>query len=128
MFIISPTKLVIAVRGKWQFFVKDHVKTRTVIILTASTTFTLRADAATNARANERITTRSKQLQLQNQIRSGSAHEMKPDPSRIAVRSTTLTATDINFVKNADPRNPETIQRLGGSHKLRKVKTTQNAP
>lgn len=88
--------------------------------------FALKADAATNAENQMNVQRAANNYALQNQMRKGArdeAYNFITDSGKI---DDALTATDINFVKNADLRNPETIQQLGESQATQ-VKATQNA-
>lgn len=88
--------------------------------------FALRADAATNAENQMNVQRAANNYALQNQMRSGARNEAYNFIADSGKIDDALTATDINFVKNADLRNPETIQQLGESQATQ-VKATQNA-
>ena len=88
--------------------------------------FALRADAATNAENQMNVQRAANNYALQNQMRSGARNEAYNFITDSGKIDDALTATDINFVKNADLRNPETIQQLGESQATQ-VRATQNA-
>ena len=88
--------------------------------------FALKADAATNAENQMNVQRAANNYALQNQMRSGARNEAYNFITDSGKIDDALTATDINFVKNADLRNPETIQQLGESQSTQ-VKATQNA-
>lgn len=88
--------------------------------------FALKADAATNAENQMNVQRAANNYALQNQMRSGARNEIYNFVTDSGKIDDALTATDINFVKNADLRNPETIQQLGESQATQ-VRATQNA-
>lgn len=88
--------------------------------------FALKADAATNAENQMQVQRAANNYDLQNQMRRGARNESYNFITDSGKIDDALTATDINFVKNADLRNPETIQQLGESQATQ-VKATQNA-
>lgn len=88
--------------------------------------FALRADAATNAENQMNVQRAANNYALQNQMRQGARNEAYNFITDSGKIDDALTATDINFVKNADLRNPETIQQLGESQATQ-VRATQNA-
>lgn len=88
--------------------------------------FALKADAATNAENQMNVQRAANNYALQNQMRQGARNEAYNFITESGKIDDALTATDINFVKNADLRNPETIQQLGESQATQ-VKATQNA-
>ena len=88
--------------------------------------FALKADAATNAENQMNVQRAANNYALQNQMRQGARNEAYNFITDSGKIDDALTATDINFVKNADLRNPETIQQLGESQATQ-VKATQNA-
>lgn len=88
--------------------------------------FALKADAATNAENQMQVQRAANNYALQNQMRQGARNEMYNFITDSGKIDDAITATDINFVKNADLRNPETIQQLGESQATQ-VRATQNA-
>ena len=88
--------------------------------------FALKADAATNAENQMQVQRAANNYDLQNKMREGARNEAYNFITGSGKIDDALTATDINFVKNADLRNPETIQQLGESQATQ-VKATQNA-
>lgn len=88
--------------------------------------FALKADAATNAENQMNVQRAANNYALQNQMRQGARNEAYNFITDSGKIDDAITATDINFVKNADLRNPETIQQLGESQATQ-VKATQNA-
>lgn len=88
--------------------------------------FALKADAATNAENQMQVQRAANNYALQNQMRQGARDEMYNFITGSGKIDDAITATDINFVKNADLRNPETIQQLGESQATQ-VRATQNA-
>ena len=88
--------------------------------------FALRADAATNAENQMNVQRAANNYALQNAMRSGARNEIYNFINDSGKIDDAITATDINFVKNADLRNPETIQQLGESQATQ-VRATQNA-
>ena len=88
--------------------------------------FALKADAATNAENQMNVQRAANNYALQNQMRQGARNEAYNFITDSGKIDDAITATDINFVKNADLRNPETIQQLGESQATQ-VRATQNA-
>lgn len=88
--------------------------------------FALKADAATNAENQMNVQRAANNYALRNQMRQGARNEAYNFITDSGKIDDALTATDINFVKNANLRNPETIQQLGESQATQ-VKATQNA-
>lgn len=88
--------------------------------------FALKADAATNAENQMQVQRAANNYDLQNKMRKDARNEAYNFITDSGKIDDALTATDINFVKNADLRNPETIQQLGESQATQ-VKATQNA-
>lgn len=88
--------------------------------------FALRADAATNAENQMNVQRAANNYALQNAMRSGARNEIYNFINDSGKIDDAITATDINFVKNADLRNPETTQQLGESQATQ-VRATQNA-
>lgn len=88
--------------------------------------FALRADAATNAENQMNVQRAANNYALQNQMRQGARNEAYNFITDSGKIDDAITATDINFVKNANLRNPETIQQLGESQSTQ-VRATQNA-
>ena len=88
--------------------------------------FALKADAATNAENQMNVQRAANNYALQNQMRQGARNEAYNFITDSGKIDDALTATDINFVKNAGLRNPETIQQLGESQATQ-VRATQNA-
>lgn len=88
--------------------------------------FALKADAATNAENQMNVQRAANNYALQNQMRQGARNEVYNFVTDSGKIDDAITATDINFVKNANLRNPETIQQLGESQATQ-VKATQNA-
>lgn len=88
--------------------------------------FALKADAATNAENQMQVQRAANNYALQNQMRRGArdeAYNFITDSGKI---DDAITATDINFVKNAQLRDPQNIQQLGESQATQ-VLATQNA-
>lgn len=124
MFIISPTRggyrgdvVNSGFRQGRQDAYRDYID---------NYNFALRADAATNAENQMNVQRTANNYALQNQMRSGARNEAYNFITDSGKIDDALTATDINFVKNADLRNPETIQQLGESQATQ-VRATQNA-
>lgn len=124
MFIISPTRggyrgdvVNSGFRQGRQDAYRDYID---------NYNFALRADAATNAENQMNVQRAANNYALQNQMRSGARNEAYNFITDSGKIDDALTATDINFVKNADLRNPETIQQLGESQATQ-VRATQNA-
>lgn len=124
MFIISPTKggyrgdvVNSGFRQGRQDAYRDYID---------NYNFALKADAATNAENQMNVQRAANNYALQNQMRQGARNEAYNFITDSGKIDDALTATDINFVKNADLRNPETIQQLGESQATQ-VKATQNA-
>lgn len=124
MFIISPTRggyrgdvVNSGFRQGRQDAYRDYID---------NYNFALRADAATNAENQMNVQRAANNYALQNQMRQGARNEAYNFITDSGKIDDALTATDINFVKNADLRNPETIQQLGESQATQ-VKATQNA-
>lgn len=88
--------------------------------------FALRADAATNAENQMNVQRAANNYALQNAMRSGARNEIYNFINDSGKIDDAITATDINFVKNADLRNPDTTQQLGESQATQ-VRATQNA-
>lgn len=88
--------------------------------------FALKADAATNAENQMNVQRAANNYALQNQMRQGARNEAYNFITDSGKIDDAITATDINFVKNADLRNPETIQQFGESQATQ-VRATQNA-
>lgn len=88
--------------------------------------FALRADAATNAENQMNVQRAANNYALQNQMRSGARNEAYNFITDSGKIDDALTATDINFVKNAQLRDPQNIQQLGESQATQ-VRATQNA-
>lgn len=88
--------------------------------------FALKADAATNAENQMNVQRAANNYALQNQMRQGARNEAYNFITDSGKIDDAITSTDINFVKNADLRNPETIQQLGESQATQ-VRATQNA-
>lgn len=124
MFIISPTRggyrgdvVNSGFRQGRQDAYRDYID---------NYNFALKADAATNAENQMQVQRAANNYDLQNKMRSGARNEAYNFITDSGKIDDALTATDINFVKNADLRNPETIQQLGESQATQ-VKATQNA-
>lgn len=124
MFIISPTRggyrgdvVNSGFRQGRQDAYRDYID---------NYNFALRADAATNAENQMNVQRAANNYALQNQMRSGARNEAYNFITDSGKIDDALTATDINFVKNADLHNPETIQQLGESQATQ-VRATQNA-
>lgn len=124
MFIISPTRggyrgdvVNSGFRQGRQDAYRDYID---------NYNFALKADAATNAENQMNVQRAANNYALQNQMRQGARNEAYNFITDSGKIDDALTATDINFVKNADLRNPETIQQLGESQATQ-VKATQNA-
>ena len=124
MFIISPTRggyrgdvVNSGFRQGRQDAYRDYID---------NYNFALRADAATNAENQMNVQRAANNYALQNQMRKGARNEAYNFITDSGKIDDALTATDINFVKNADLRNPETIQQLGESQATQ-VRATQNA-
>ena len=124
MFIVSPTKggyrgdvVNSGFRQGRQDAYRDYID---------NYNFALKADAATNAENQMNVQRAANNYALQNQMRQGARNEAYNFITDSGKIDDALTATDINFVKNADLRNPETIQQLGESQATQ-VKATQNA-
>ena len=88
--------------------------------------FALKADAATNAENQMQVQRAANNYDLQNKMRKDARNEAYNFITDSGKIDDALTATDINFVKNADLRNPETIRQLGESQATQ-VRATQNA-
>lgn len=88
--------------------------------------FALKADAATNAENQMNVQRAANNYALQNQMRSGARNESYNFVTDSGKIDDALTATDINFVKNAQLRDPQNIQQLGESQATQ-VLATQNA-
>ena len=88
--------------------------------------FALKADAATNAENQMNVQRAANNYALQNKMRQDARNESYNFITDSGKIDDAITATDINFVKNADLRNPDTIQQLGESQATQ-VKATQNA-
>lgn len=88
--------------------------------------FALKSDAATSAENQMNVQRAAGNYALQNQMRQGARNEAYNFITDSGKIDDALTATDINFVKNADLRSPDTIQQLGESQATQ-VKATQNA-
>lgn len=124
MFIVSPTKggyrgdvVNSGFRQGRQDAYRDYID---------NYNFALKADAATNAENQMNVQRAANNYALQNKMREGARNEAYNFITDSGKIDDALTATDINFVKNADLRNPETIQQLGESQATQ-VKATQNA-
>lgn len=124
MFIVSPTKggyrgdvVNSGFRQGRQDAYRDYID---------NYNFALKADAATNAENQMQVQRAANNYDLQNKMRSGARNEAYNFITDSGKIDDALTATDINFVKNADLRNPETIQQLGESQATQ-VRATQNA-
>lgn len=124
MFIVSPTKggyrgdvVNSGFRQGRQDAYRDYID---------NYNFALKADAATNAENQMNVQRAANNYALQNKMREGARNEAYNFITDSGKIDDALTATDINFVKNADLRNPETIQQLGESQATQ-VKSTQNA-
>lgn len=124
MFIVSPTKggyrgdvVNSGFRQGRQDAYRDYID---------NYNFALKADAATNAENQMQVQRAANNYDLQNKMRQGARNEAYNFITGSGKIDDALTATDINFVKNADLRNPETIQQLGESQATQ-VKATQNA-
>ena len=88
--------------------------------------FALKADAATNAENQMNVQRAANNYALQNQMRQGARNEMYNFINDSGKIDDAITATDINFVKNAQLRDPQNIQQLGESQATQ-VLATQNA-
>ena len=124
MFIVSPTKggyrgdvVNSGFRQGRQDAYRDYID---------NYNFALKADAATNAENQMNVQRAANNYALQNKMRSDARDEIYDFITDSGKIDDALTATDINFVKNANLRNPETIQQLGESQATQ-VKATQNA-
>lgn len=124
MFIISPTRggyrgdvVNSGFRQGRQDAYRDYID---------NYNFALKADAATNAENQMQVQRAANNYDLQNKMRKDARNEAYNFITDSGKIDDALTATDINFVKNADLRNPETIQQLGESQATQ-VKATQNA-
>ena len=124
MFIISPTRggyrgdvVNSGFRQGRQDAYRDYID---------NYNFALKADAATNAENQMQVQRAANNYDLQNKMRQDARNEAYNFITGSGKIDDALTATDINFVKNADLRNPETIQQLGESQATQ-VRATQNA-